>query len=188
MVEVLITMVILAFGLLGLINLQVRLQMNEVESYQRGQALVLLEDMASRMRAIPLNVAADVDFVASYVTPADSWIGTDGTDCTTYPAGPVQTDICAWSNLLEGAAIAQAGTGLGAMKGARGCIEQIAEGNPAAGICTPAVYRVSLAWQGLYESAAPAQSCGAGQYGDKEGFRRVVSTLVQLGTPRCLPP
>ncbi|HEY0563491.1 MAG TPA: prepilin-type N-terminal cleavage/methylation domain-containing protein, partial [Methylophilus sp.] len=45
LLEVLITIVILAIGLLGLAGLQSRLHVSEMESYQRAQALVLLNDM-----------------------------------------------------------------------------------------------------------------------------------------------
>ena len=51
MIEVLITFVVLLVGLLGLIGLQARTQQAELESYQRGQALVLLQDMVDRMNA-----------------------------------------------------------------------------------------------------------------------------------------
>ena len=47
--EVLVTLVVTAFGLLGLAGLQYRVQMSDVESYQRAQALVLLQDMSSRI-------------------------------------------------------------------------------------------------------------------------------------------
>ena len=44
LIEVLVTIVILAVGLLGLAGLQMRLQSSEVEAYQRTQASLLLED------------------------------------------------------------------------------------------------------------------------------------------------
>ena len=47
--EVLVTMVILAIGLLALAGLQARLHVLQIESYQRAQALILLRDMASRV-------------------------------------------------------------------------------------------------------------------------------------------
>ena len=49
LIEVLVTLVILMIGLLGLVGLLVQSQRSQVESYQRVQALVLLEDMASRI-------------------------------------------------------------------------------------------------------------------------------------------
>lgn len=50
LIEILVTIVILAFGLLGLAGMQARVQTNELESYQRAQALVLLNDMVERIR------------------------------------------------------------------------------------------------------------------------------------------
>ena len=43
LVEVLVTMVILAIGLLALAGLQARLHVLQIESYQRAQALILLQ-------------------------------------------------------------------------------------------------------------------------------------------------
>ena len=43
MIEVLVTIVICVIGLWGLTKVQSRLQMSEVESYQRSQALMLME-------------------------------------------------------------------------------------------------------------------------------------------------
>ena len=70
LVEVLVTIVILAFGLLGLAGLQSRLQISDMEAYQRAQALVLLEDYTSRITS---NRGQAVD----YVTGAGSPIGGD---------------------------------------------------------------------------------------------------------------
>ena len=49
MMEVLVTIAILIFGLLGMAGLQSRATSMEIESYQRAQALVLLQDMADRL-------------------------------------------------------------------------------------------------------------------------------------------
>src|SRR5512135_2667124 len=49
MIEVLITLVVLALGLIGVIGLQARGQQAELESYQRGQGLALLQDMVDRI-------------------------------------------------------------------------------------------------------------------------------------------
>lgn len=187
MLEVLITLVILAFGLLGLINLQIKLQMNEVESYQRGQALMLLNDMAARLQAHPLNpdtMSGDLERLQDYLT-GNSWVGVDGLDCAT-DFVQAAADCAAWDELLEGAAVEQSGgTSGGAMAGARGCVTQVQAADLGFGVCRPPIYRVSVSWQGLYESATPAVDCAANQYGD-EGYRRTVSTLVVVGSPRCL--
>ena len=49
MIEVLVSLLIIVLGLLGLAGLQVRIQQSEFESYQRAQALVLLQDMVERI-------------------------------------------------------------------------------------------------------------------------------------------
>ena len=40
LIEVLVTLVIVAFGLLGIVGMQARLQVSEMEAYQRSQALL----------------------------------------------------------------------------------------------------------------------------------------------------
>ena len=57
MIEVLVTLVIIAFGLLGMVGLQAKLQSTEMESYQRTQALLLLDDLRGRVEANRLQVA-----------------------------------------------------------------------------------------------------------------------------------
>lgn len=51
MIEVLVTLVILLVGMLGLAGLMVLGQRSEMESYQRVQALILLQDMEERINA-----------------------------------------------------------------------------------------------------------------------------------------
>ena len=41
MMEVLITMVIIAFGVLGFVGLQAKTALSQIEGYQRSQALML---------------------------------------------------------------------------------------------------------------------------------------------------
>ena len=48
MVEVLITMVVIALGILGIAALQARTHLGSVESIQRAQAVAVSRDMASR--------------------------------------------------------------------------------------------------------------------------------------------
>lgn len=177
MIEVLVTIVILAFGLLGLSGIQARMLTMEMESYQRSQALLLLNDMASRLET---RVAASG---ADYVTTDP--LGTDDpTDCDS-PADAVARDKCEWSNLLRGSAETSGSTNVGAMIGARGCITQIQAPNPAVGVCTPGIYEVAVAWQGLAGTVAPSNSCGSGEYGD-ETLRRVVTLRVTAATVGCV--
>ncbi len=177
MIEVLVTMVIVAFGLLGMAGLQVRLQMSEMESYQRSQALLLLNDMANRITTNRNNAA-------SYVTSATSPLGAGMASCPTAVATVAQRDLKEWCDALQGAG-ETTGTGAntvlqGALLGGRGCVELV-----------DSDYLVTVAWQGNTPIAAPPTSvaCGANSYDGAAGAacandlcRRTVTTLVRIAT------
>jgi type IV pilus assembly protein PilV len=176
-IEVLVAIIILAFGLLGLAALQGKLQLSGFESYQRAQALLLLAEMTERM-------STNRSLAANYVS--GSVIGTGDTQPATCTGGPgVAYDLCEWSNNLKGAAELSGGTRIGAMVGARGCITQVQAPNSAAGICTPGIYRVDVVWQGMQATAAPAVTCAQGSYGADDALRRAVSAQITIGLPSC---
>lgn len=170
MIEVLVTLVILLVGLLGLAGLMVEAQRSEMESYQRVQALVLLQDMAGRINANRSNAASYV--VANIGDPAD---GQPAASACAASATIADRDLCEWSNALKGASEQQAGLGsVGTLVGGRGCI---------AYDVAAATAMVSVAWQGLEDSAPPPATltCGAGLYGS-ETKRRVVSLPLRFAT------
>jgi type IV pilus assembly protein PilV len=163
MIEVLITMVITAIGLLGVASLQTRTYAVESESYQRSQAAILLEDMAARIRANKANAA---DYVAASLG--------GGTVEKCVEGGEIaQLDLCQWQNLLRGAAETYDGSNVGAMASARSCITQP----------DPAVlqFEITVTWEGSVESAAPATQCGLGVYA-KDRLRRALTTVVRIPT------
>ena len=174
LIEVLGALVIVAFGLLGIVGMQARLQVSEMESYQRSQALLLLNDMANRI-AINRNAAA------SYVTTSASPLGA-GMSCPTATSTVVQQDLREWCNAMQGAG-ETTGTGVGTAKvgvmvGGRGCVE-----------VSGSDYLVTVVWQGLTPVSAPPASvaCGAGSYNGPSGStckndlcRRNVTTLVRI--------
>jgi type IV pilus assembly protein PilV len=180
LVEVLVTVVILAFGLLGIAAFQAKAQVGSIEAYQRAQAVVLMQDMRARLTGNPDNAA-------DYVTNAP--LGTNDAspaDCSTQTAG-ANRDKCEWSNALKGAALTesvQANSKSTAVLGARGCIEQLQASDPTAGVCQPGIYRITVAWQGLHATVAPALACGQNAYGD-DSNRRAVSVRVAIGLPHC---
>lgn len=169
MIEVLVTIVIVTFGLLGMAGLQARLQTAEVESYQRSQALLLLNDMANR-------IAANRNAAASYVTA--SALGFNMT-CPTTTGTIAQRDNVEWCNALQGAAETNAADTArsGAMVGGRGCVEQVGSD-----------YMVTVVWQGLTPITAPPASvgCGLNAYNlagspcVNDLCRRYVTTLVRI--------
>lgn len=178
LVEVLVTLVILAFGLLGVAGLQAKMSLAEMESYQRSQAILALTHMTELLNA---NVAQ----VTTYLNQGTIGTGdTQPTDCTTVAAGPLR-DICEWSNSLKGAKEQQSTNNVGGMVGAVGCITQTQAANPALGVCTAGIYQVSVAWQGMSPTATPALACGQGTFGANEAYRRVIAATVTVATTSC---
>ncbi len=180
MIEVLVTLVVIAFGLLGMAGLQVRLQMSEMESYQRSQALLLLNDMANR-------IATNRNSAASYVTAATSPLGA-GMNCPTAPTTVAQSDLAEWCNALQGAGETTSSGGvvskIGTLVGGRGCVELV-DGD----------YLVTVVWQGRTPISAPPASvaCGKNSYNDNDNdasgtpcvndrCRRPVTTVVRIAT------
>jgi len=170
MLEVLITIVILAFGLLGLAGLQGRMQVAEYEAYQRTQAVVLLQEMVDRLQSNPLQSM-------SYV-PAALGTTTKGTG-TVYCAAPASTsqadiDLCEWNNALLGAAEVSGTQNLGAMIGARGCVTNTKSDMPRE-------FLVSVVWQGLSDTATPVSTtCGQASFTANPATRRALVARVTI--------
>jgi type IV pilus assembly protein PilV len=173
--------------MLGLANLQSKIHVTEVESYQRAHAVLLLQDMTDRLKS---NRAA----AGSYAS-ADS-LGTETVeDCADATLAAITdpgkhlaaSDRCLWSESLQGASEQRSGSSSGGMISARGCIEEVQAPDPTVGVCTPGIYRVTVAWQGLYKTVSPALACGKDAYGD-DALRRAISTELTIGLPRCASP
>lgn len=174
MIEVLVALFIIGFGLLGIAAFQTRLQTSEMEAYQRTQALILLQDMVNRINTNRAQANA-------YLTATPVGVGhTPAIDCST--AGTLaERDLCEWSHLLQGAAELAGTTRVGAMVGARGCVAQ------TAGITNE--YRVTVVWQGLNAMSPPPASvtCGQNLYNGSgctaDRCRRFVTALVRIAPP-----
>lgn len=168
MLEVLITIFIVSFGLLGLAGLQARMVVAQVEAYQRAQGITILKNMVTRLHAAHPTTAADV---ASYVTDTPRGTGQDLQDCSVLTGAAL--DLCEWNNALLGATETTAAGNVGAMTGARGCVESVAVAPP------PYTFKVSVVWQGMSDTAAPASTtCGSGSYGDAKKRRALVATVT----------
>ena len=186
MIEVLVALMLVVLGLLGLAGMQVRMQQAEFESYQRAQALVLMQDMVDRIQLSRVTAAC-----FRYTTTV---VGTPylGVSASYTPACAVSSandntqavnSMTDWSNLLTGAAETKGGTSVGAMVGARGCVNYNAASElldpTAAAIPGTGIYTVAVAWQGTTETIAPTVNCANGLFGP-EARRRVVSTQFRL--------
>lgn len=180
LLEVLVALVILVFGVLGMIGLQARAQIATFESYQRAQALVLVQDMADR---IATNRKAALCYQTTGTLPPYLGTGYGGAPACTAAVGTAATrgtadvDLQTWNNMLKGSTEVLAGANVGAVLGARGCISYDATTNS---------FRVAVAWQGMAATVAPTAgdnlaTCAIGLYGS-ETQRREVSTTVRIAS------
>ena len=172
MIEVLVTIVILVVGLLGLAGLQGRANTAELESYQRVQTLVLLQDMVDRINA---NRKVASCYAFTDAATGAPYEGTGGAAATCLAGGTAAIRAVATQDLADFHALLNNSTAssVGALIGARGCISVDAAGSGA--------ITVSVAWQGINTTAAPAAAltCATGLYGS-EDRRRVVSTEILI--------
>ncbi len=172
LIEVLVTVLIVAIGLLGLASLQITSLNNQMESYQRTQALLLLEDMSGRVRVNALAARAG----AYANTAAGSEVGLadpEDEDCTTI-AVAAERDICDWNYALAGAGTIAGGNNIGSIIGARGCIENLVGSTDG-----ELIVRFTVAWQGMSSSSVSDSDCGEDAFGD-DSFRRTASIDVVL--------
>ena len=91
MVEILVTLTIVAFGLLGLLGLQARALTFQKDSFNRKSAAEMVAQLAERMRANHLGFVSgnyDFDFSAAAADPAVI------NECATITA-------CTWKRLLH---------------------------------------------------------------------------------------
>jgi type IV pilus assembly protein PilV len=171
LIEVLVAVLLLAFALLGLASMQARASSIEFEALQRSQALVLVDDMVSRMS---LNRANAGDYVTAGLIGAGAVV-----DCSSLVGAA--KDLCEWSNQIRGSTETRAGARVGSMLAARGCIARAA--------ATTHLFVVSVTWQGVVPTGAPAGPCGGDDptYPDP-ALRRMVSSTVCVALLRDTDP
>ena len=165
LIEVLVALVLLAFGLLSLARVMGRSAQEEMEAQQRTVAITLAAEMVDRITNNPKQA---VQYVDDYVP------GSTPEDCTAIDAADVVgRDKCEFRNRLLGADVYDAARAIGAPIAARGCVVSTA----------PNLYVVAIAWQGLLPTDAPDSACGENAFGpDNERTRRVYSTTFQVAT------
>jgi type IV pilus assembly protein PilV len=173
LIEILVTLVILMLGLLGLVGVMIQSQRAQLESYQRVQALLLVQDMAARINT---NKAAAGCYVLTTFIGTGNQVVPTAASCasgTPVEKNRMVTDLTDWRDLLLGASeLASDGSKVGAVLGARGCITKDAASN---------LYQISVAWQGSSATFAPPAGipCAQGQYGTDDAARRAVSVTVE---------
>ena len=187
LVESMVTVVVVAFGLLGIAGLVSRSFTTEVDAMQRAQAAMLLQDMVTRIEGNRANAAAYVTGdtgITGYVATTTP----SGTTAYSYvscnPVAPMaELDSCAWGQLLAGGNERIDNANAGVLVGAMGCVHEIDGFNR--------IYAVTIAWQGASAGAAPPPpdpnfpfiECGRNQFGEEnENRRRLMTTMLRIGT------
>lgn len=194
MIEVLIAMLILTIGLLGLVAMQAVAQRAELESYQRAQAMVLMNDVVDRISAN--RRAATCYAITTSSTAGTPYIGATGTgvydtssfSCPSMATNPTAVsraalDVQLIEEMMLGAGEVTSGNRVGAMIGARACIgfDSVSQS-----------YTVAIAWQGLSPTFSPAswdstinpafaRNCALNLYG-ADTQRRVIWTTLLIAS------
>lgn len=183
MIEVLITLVIVAFGLLGIVAIQALSKKNNVDSLSQTIAAQLSLDILERMRG---NSSAEALLtyynnapnrgapITSEPTPNCKTLATS---CT--PSQLAQHDIWAWDQQLKGANERVGATLTGGLVSPTACID--GPGGGASGL-----YVITIAWRAPTEIPSDAAvTCGAlsGLYGANNEFRRTMTVQAYITLP-----
>lgn len=178
LLEIIITMAILAVGLLGLAGLQARAINAETESFSRAQAMMLANGMADRMNANLAEVKTSTSAATGYNQQSGGGVkvvfgtGYTGSICTA-PATTAAQDLCDLDQALKGAG-GDGGT-VGGMSGARACVVNTGVDNE---------FRIDIVWQSRDIGTAPGgNDCGSTAIASRRsGVSRTIRLAVLDGT------
>lgn len=170
LIEILVSLVIIAFGLLALAGFVTKATTLATDTVQRTRASTLLSDMAGRLLtnkqlAVAGNYVAASQPATGYGTPSAAGV------CP--GVGVAGADLCGWHNLLLGVNDARE-DGNAAALGYRGCIAR----DPV----VPTMFTITVAWGGTTPGepdAVRTSDCGENQFGDDD-YRRVLRTTVRI--------
>lgn len=207
LLEVLVTIVILAFGLLGVAGLQAFIYVLEFESYQRAQAVVILSDIADRVTsnrdaAAAYLAASPLGGSGGLVTCSSAAVIAAATALEADPSVPkspaliaalstatANFDACELGNQLRGSGERQVAVGVGAMNAAEACITAFTATTTAAFNRCQTGVQIDIVWRGRSPTIVPAATCGTTggtpSYSATDAYRRAVSTRVATGDVAC---
>lgn len=149
LVEVLVTVFIVAIGLLAGAALQLISKKTSFDAVQRTSAAMLTREIVERMRSNPTALSSYlVDEVTEMTEP--------GTDCEAAECTPsllAAYDLWTWRNALLGNAETQGGDAAGGLSSPEGCIT-------AGAACGR--YDIAIAWRGVTPLPEPDAGTPAG--------------------------
>lgn len=164
MIEVLITVVIIAIGMLGIAAVQFMSKRSNFEAVQRTAATMLASDIIERMRANPDQLQDYAGDASNPIAPLGGPTATRtlGTDCSTSACDPFalsQYDLWEWETQLNGLSEqTAAGAGSGGLVAPTACIYTSV---PAGMVDRSGQYTVAIAWRGGAQMANPTAPTGA---------------------------
>lgn len=179
MIEVLVTILVISFGLMSMYGLLLATKREGVSSYQRTQAVGLANEILERILNNPRQAAA-------YHTGLDNPVGggslgTPARDCLTAGARCTNTELATWDlwnweRRLDGEGIATPdGNNIPSLLEVQGCVVFAAAG---AGSPNSGTVRVIVSWRSPAETTDAAQTagetCGAVQAGTDNGRHQIV--------------
>jgi type IV pilus assembly protein PilV len=169
LLEVLVSLAIMLFGLLGIAGLMVKGQHASFEAYQRQQALSIASDMAEKIHNNQGNAVA-------YVTASPLGDTSPTTSFCTASCTSTQIatyDLDSWAAMLNGVSETKGGANIGGLVNARGCVTWN-------GVVNAPVFTVSVVWEGATATASSTNTCAnAGVYTDL-ARRRVVTVSTAI--------
>lgn len=179
LIEVLITLVIFAIGLLSVAGLQTISKKANYDALQRTTATLLAHDIIERMRANPRQLAEYIREPGSEIGGAT--LATPSPLCSAATCNEVQLgrfDLWEWERALDGAA-ELVGTDLtGGLVAPTACIE-----GPFGGVA--GIYTIAIAWRGITELSNPIiHACGAdtGLYTEEGGVANALRRILVIQT------
>ena len=166
LIEVLVTFIVVAIGLLGFMAYQINAMNQAVETYQRGQVMNELISMANRMR---LNAPAA--YRGEYLDNSINLGKIPQEACGNLPT-IAKRDLCEFNNILNSGNQFTAAEFVPA--GTLGCIKEMPSGQPN----ELRVFRIEIVWPGQAQGVTEiALDCGADEIApeDRRGLFRDVA-------------
>ena len=188
MIEVLVTVVILAVGLLGIAALQFMSKRSNFEAVQRTAATMLAYDIIERMRT---NSTQLMEYAGDASTPSPLLGGatqsTPDPNCSTASCTPFklsQYDLWEWERSLDGASeiMTASGNNTGGLVSPTACITTTV---PAGITDRSGEYRIAIAWRGPTPLSDPTISTcglGSGKYNSEGGGADIHRRVLVVNT------
>lgn len=183
LIEVMVTVVVLAIGLLGIAALQVQSKRSNFEAIQRTTATMLAHAIIERMRANPsvlgtyLTEGDEVGGETITVEPSPKCSTADGDACS--PSQLALHDIWEWEQAVDGVSETAGSDNTGGLVSPTACLSGPGGGGSG-------TYTITIAWRGQNSLANPASNAcgeGSGKYDgpggtDPDAYRRVLTLDV----------